>query len=354
MALSADDLRFKAPNFHADVLRRAALELFGIRGELLPLIGERDQNTLITTDGGEQFVLKVSGAHEKPRITELQTQALLHLERTARDLPVPRIVRNRDGLASERLIAPGGNSHVIRLLTHVPGITFDDASAISDEDLQAIGNFQGRVCRALASFRHPAARHFMPWDISNGLVVDEELWSHAEQDTQEIAGPARERLATSVLPAMTRLRSQIIHGDAHAGNVLRPSSTSHRVSGLIDFGDMHEAPLVVDLAIMAAGFSGANDCCLSTAVSLARGFGEVIALSSDEIGQLYDLILARHVLGLLLFDFQISTHSGETEVVLRDRPSAVLSLRRWLEIDPSELSARLRRVLTTGGGASNA
>jgi Ser/Thr protein kinase RdoA (MazF antagonist) len=344
MPLSADDLRFNSPSLDEQVLRRAAKDLFGIDGEFLPLVGERDQNTLVTTAEGEKYVLKVSGALEDPLITELQTRALLHIEQAAPDLPVPRIVRNRSGLPSDLLIGAGDQRHVVRLLTYLPGITFDDASAIAGEDLRAIGAFQGRVCLALASFQHPVARHFTPWDVSNGLLASDELWAYAAEDTLEIAEAARMHLAKDVLPAMTRLRTQIIHGDAHTGNLLRPSATSHCVIGLIDFGDMVEAPLAVDLAVVAAGFSNVNDDLLSTAVSLTRGFNEVVPLSSDEVGQLYDLILARHVLSALLFDFQIATGSGATEDVLQERPSGLLALRQWLQLDASELIARLDRT----------
>jgi Ser/Thr protein kinase RdoA (MazF antagonist) len=185
----------------------------------------------------------------------------------------------------------------------------------------------------------------MPWDISNGLLADEELWAYAEHDTLEIAGLARRRLAEHGLPAMKRLRAQIIHGDAHKGNLLRPNPASHVVSGLIDFGDMVETPLAIDLAVMAAGFSDVNDDPLSTVVSLAIGFNHAVPLASDEVDQLYDLILARLVLSALLFDLQIATSAGASEVAQNDRLPGLHCLRRWLELDASEVTERLRRAL---------
>lgn len=347
MPLSADDLRFNPPSLGGDVLARAAGDLFNIRGEMSPLVGERDQNTLITTAEGEKYVLKVSGALEDPLITDMQTRALQHLEQTTPEIPVPRVVPNRQGQPSDQLVGAGGVGHVVRLLTYIPGITFDEASDIAENDLRAMGAFQGCVSLALASFRHPASRHFMPWDVSNGLLADEELWACAEADTLEIAAPVRFRLGKQVLPAMARLRSQVIHGDAHAGNLLRPSAASHRVTGLIDFGDMVEAPLAVDLAVMAASFTDVNDDCLSAVVSLAQGFNQVVPLSSDELDQLYDLILARLVLSALLYDFQLSKCAGTLEVVMEDRPAGLTRLRDWLQLEATELTARLRDALPT-------
>jgi len=345
MPLTADDLRFNPPRLDDEVLCRAAGDLFGVRGEMRPLVGERDQNTLVTTAEGERFVLKVSGALEDPLVTDFQTRALLHLERTAPEIPVPRVVRNLHGQPSDRLVGNGGEAHVVRLLSYIPGVTFEDASAIADADLRAMGAFQGGVSRALASFRHPAARHFMPWDVSNGLLLDEELWAFAEDDTLELAAPVRTHLGERVLPAMARLRSQVIHGDAHSGNLLRPGAASHRVVGLIDFGDMIEGPLALDLAVMAGSFCSVNDDCASTVASLAQGFDRIVPLTSDEVEQLYDLILARLVLSALLFDFQVSTVSGATEAVLEDRPAGLHCLLEWLRLDASELTARLRSAL---------
>jgi Ser/Thr protein kinase RdoA (MazF antagonist) len=187
----------------------------------------------------------------------------------------------------------------------------------------------------------------MPWDVSNGLLADDELWACAEADTLEIAAPVRLHLGEQVLPAMARLRSQVIHGDAHAGNLLRPSAASHRVTGLIDFGDMVEAPLAVDLAVLAASFTDVNDDSLSAVVSLARGFNHVVPLSSDELEQLYDLILARLVLSALLYDFQLSNCTAPLEVVMEDRPAGLTRLREWLQLEASELKARLHSALPT-------
>ncbi|MBW2391444.1 MAG: phosphotransferase [Deltaproteobacteria bacterium] len=344
MPLSAEDLRFNPPSFDQAVLARAALDLFGLRAEPEPLVGERDQNMLLTTAEGEKFVLKVSGPLEDPLVTELQTCALLHLEKTSPEIPVPRIIPNRQGLPADILVGDDGAEHVIRLLDHVPGITYDDASDVALEDLRAIGAFQGRVCHALASFRHPAADHFMPWDISNGLIDSEELWAGASIDTHEIAGPLRAKLAERTLPAMKKLRSQIIHGDAHVGNLLRPNATSHRVCGLIDFGDMVEAPMAIDLAVTAASFISVNEDALAVVVALARGFNEVVPLSEDEIGLLYDLVLARHVLSALLFDFQLATHSA-TDEVPADREDLFDCMRRWLRVDPAELAEQIHAAL---------
>jgi hydroxylysine kinase len=54
-------------------------EMFGVSGTTQPLAGEHDQNFLLTTDDGEQYVLKLSHAAEQRAILDLQNAALAHL-----------------------------------------------------------------------------------------------------------------------------------------------------------------------------------------------------------------------------------------------------------------------------------
>ena len=168
-------------------------------------------------------------------------------------------------------------------------------------------------------------------------------------DTCEGAGPLRARMAEQTLPAMKRLRSQVIHGDAHVANLLRPDSSSHQVCGLIDFGDMVESPMVIDVAILAASFIALHEDALATVVSVAVGFGEVVPLTEGEIEVLHELILARHVLSALLFDFQLATGSN-AEVEPADRQRVLDRMRRWLRVDAVELAEQIHVAAPPANG----
>jgi Ser/Thr protein kinase RdoA (MazF antagonist) len=41
------------------------------------------------------------------------------------------------------------------------------------------------------------------------------------------------------------LRRQVIHSDLHGDNVLTVSDDENRIAGVIDFGDMVRAPLIM-------------------------------------------------------------------------------------------------------------
>jgi Ser/Thr protein kinase RdoA (MazF antagonist) len=344
-AIDPRDFRFDPPSFSDAALRDVAGAIFGVRGELWALRGERDQNQLLVTNDGERLVLKVSAASEDPDVVDLQAQTLLHLEQEEPELPVPRLRPTLDGAPWGEVTDREGTTHPVRMLTWLDGITFEEAGPVSREGLLGVGAFQGRLCAALARFEHRAAEHFMPWDISNGLLADDRLWQGLGQQADALAGPVRSHLAEAVMPAMTELRRQVVHNDAHRGNLLRPDTVDEHVVGLIDFGDLVHAPLAADLAICAASFVANGNDPAGAVAAVAEGFHTTMPLVDDEIDVLYDLVLARLVLTLLLFAFQ-DEHAPEHRLHLaREHPVALRDLELWLNVDSSMATETFRSVL---------
>jgi hydroxylysine kinase len=336
--------RFDPPTLPEEALAEAAGAIFGVRGTLTPLRGERDQNRLLVTDGGERLVLKVSAAAEDPAVVDLQARALLHLERVAPELPVPRLRPTRDGAPWGEIAGSDGTPHLVRLLSWLDGITFEDAGPVSPAGLRGVGAFLGRLVEALTSFTHPAACHFMPWDISNGLLADDALWDGLGVDARALAEPVRTHLEDTI-PSMAALRAQVVHNDAHRGNLLRPDDADERVVGLIDFGDLVHAPVAADLAICASSFVANDDDPVAAAAAVIAGFHEQLPLADDEIESLYDLVLARLVLTLLLFAFQQEHAPGHRVHLAREHPVALADVERWLAVDSAAATDAFRRTL---------
>ena len=93
-------------------------EHYGLAVRVARLTGERDENFKLTTAAGAEYVLKVASARESPAATELQTAALLHLERVDPRIPCPRVLRTGDGEAGVRLRDANGaqrSAHVLSI-----------------------------------------------------------------------------------------------------------------------------------------------------------------------------------------------------------------------------------------------
>ena len=157
--LTAESLRFAPPQLQLGTLHDFLEARWGIRGTLEPLLGERDQNCRVTTDDGRRFVLKVSGVLEDPALVDFQVKALQHIATTDPDLPVPRLIPSLTGNVVETLVVDGTARHAVRLLTYLDGRPLGQFPSPNKTTLRHIGVLQGRLCRALADFSHPAASH---------------------------------------------------------------------------------------------------------------------------------------------------------------------------------------------------
>ncbi len=202
------------------------------------------------------------------------------------------------------------------MLTYLPGIPYQQGPRVSPSGLYRVGEFLARLNHALAGFSHPAAGHFMPWDSTNGLLFKRQLRDLLPAEVQTLVAPALQRLEHEVFPQLPRLRSQVIHHDGHGANLLRASEASEQVVGIIDFGDMIYGPIICDLAVSLTDFMEAHYDPAAVAAAMCRGFHSVLPLQATETDLLLDLVIARQILILQLFEFR--RRNMETPAAVRD------------------------------------
>ena len=342
--LTIADLRFDPPELPGGQLQALAWEHYGISGTFDRLPGERDQNARIRATDGRQYVLKISGASEDAAVVDLQVKALLHIEEADAGLAVPRMVRGLDGGVVYRTRSEEGD-HAVRLLTSLPGIPYQDGPPPSLSALRGIGAFQARLCRALSAFTHPAATHFMPWDIGNGLVFRPQMQGMLPADVRRLVAPALQRMEHGIYPRLLQFRTQVIHQDGHGANLLRASVSSEDVAGVIDFGDMIHGPLIFELAVSGAHLLELECEPVAALVALVEGFHGILPLLAEETDVLADLIVARLALTLSLFEFRRLYMENPPGFVTSDQPGIILSMHRWMGLDPEALKQRLRECL---------
>ncbi len=336
------DFRFDPPALSDGEAREIAADLYDVRGATEHLRGERSHNTRFTTDEGSQYVLRVASANEPDETIDFHAQALAHLGMCAPTLPVARVVASRTGELTP-LVERERRSHRVRLETFLPGVTFVEGQPVACAGLHAIGALLGGVAAALADFAHAAARNFMPWDIANGLALDDALRRYLGPDARPLVERARPRLE-SAAAAMAVLPRQVIHNDGHAGNLIRAHAGSDEVTGLIDFGDLAHTVTMADLAVSGASFAPRQRDAVAAFVALGSGYHSRRALLPAEVAALADLVLTRLVLTTLMTEYQIRHAPHIADGVARERAGVLGSLDRWLTLDPSYLTERLEQA----------
>jgi len=174
--------------------------------------GERADFRLTAADGAS-WVVKVASSDEAPESLAFQARALEHIASVDPELAVPRLRETLAGEAACSVIGEQGRSHTLRILSFLPGSPLysrlrDLNRPLGAEDLMTLGAASGRLARALQGFHGSGAPRAMPWDLSNGLVLDDWLLTHIPASIYRPAKnlrPARKRKLVDEMRAAWRV-----------------------------------------------------------------------------------------------------------------------------------------------------
>jgi Ser/Thr protein kinase RdoA (MazF antagonist) len=311
--------------------------LFGVSGEITELKSERDQIFKVSAGGEKQFVLRVSGYGDSQTFLESQNNVLLKIAREHPELPVPRICRSINGRSLEH-VQEGGRTHGVRLFTFVSGEPIE-GRVPSAELYRDIGRTLAILDQALKGFRQQSSSEVFLWNMQqltslSPMVVHIEAPIHrqlVEIVLESFAGHALEKLAG--------LRSQVIHNDFNPRNVLVESSSPHKVSGVIDFGDLVEGALIIDLGVAIARQVFMTET-LASACDIVDGYHAILPLQDDEVSILFDVICARLALRGLIWSWRRSLHDP------RFHPGRIGDtfdlLSRWMSLGEHQVADNFR------------
>lgn len=266
---------------------------YGLEGRLERLATEKDDTFRLRTGEGD-FLVKVSSPLERLDDVDLQVSALLHLERSAPELPVQRVQRTRDGAATVRLGgSDDGSPRILRVMRFVPGIMLADADP-DDAGLAAAGRALARVDRALRDFEHPRLERTLVWRLSLFHRLSDLVECVDDPRQRGMANQVFELFRTNVAPRLGDLDAQAIHGDFSSYNVIVDPAAPEYVIGVIDFGDCLRAPIIFDPAVALANLVGIDAADpWAHATAFLAGYRGERPLPADEAALLVEASLAR-------------------------------------------------------------
>jgi 4-aminobutyrate aminotransferase-like enzyme/Ser/Thr protein kinase RdoA (MazF antagonist) len=303
-------LRRITPNLPLETVADVLAEEYGLDGDLTPFESERDQNVRVDT-AERSYLLKVFNADEDQAAIDFQTEGLRHIQRVDPAVPVPRILPTLTGAATGRVVRPDGTSHIVRLLSYLDGVV---AGTRPEFDTPAFrrntGAMLARLDSALRGFFHPASRQDHPWDMSR-LPRLLEYTRYVENDSaRRSVVSILCQIRDHTLAACASLRHQVIHQDGHTWNLVVDPEDPAEISGIIDFGDMIYGPLINELAV-AAYLSGRADPSPEALVDIAVGYDSVMSLERGDVDVLFDLVLGRMAMNLIISEARAALFSDE-------------------------------------------
>jgi 4-aminobutyrate aminotransferase-like enzyme/Ser/Thr protein kinase RdoA (MazF antagonist) len=307
---------------------RIAREIYGLAATAQALPGERDCNFRLEC-AGREFVLKILDAAGLAQSADCLASALDFLAEVDPKLPVPRLIPTMRGEGVGRYRRDGIDYDTC-LVSFLPGRCLAESTP-SAALLRNMGGTLARIDRALQGFFHPFLGRPIAWDVRR-LPELVESSRYIESSTiraavQQAAGALRERL-----PALRRFRSQAIHGDCHAMNLLVDEEGAS-ITGILDFGDMIHAPPIVEVGVALSELLTEEVLPLESVGTVLEGFAQGQSLIPAEIDALFDIIAARHAAAILVHAWRCQ-HDPSGAALLHDAAArAGDSLQRLLRAD---------------------
>jgi 4-aminobutyrate aminotransferase-like enzyme len=316
-----------------------ARERYGLEATAAPLVSERDQNFRLAEANGGAWVLKVSNAAEDRGVVEMEVAAVDRIASVDPALPVPVARPALDG-SSVVTAAVNGATHLVRLLPLLPGRSVGPTE-LDPAAITHIGEVVGRIGLALRGLFHPAAGRTIWWDQQHLPELARRVPLTESPERRELLGRVLERFHRRVVPALPRMRSQLIHNDVTLDNLLLDDD--QRVSGIIDFGDMAHTALILDVpATLQSLVRDRTDLYEVTDAFLA-GYASVLPLEAAEAELLGDLLAGRMAQTILISAWRMPQHP-DNEYIRGWADPAWALLEQMEAIGFDEVSRRMAAI----------
>ncbi|MDX2500336.1 MAG: aminotransferase class III-fold pyridoxal phosphate-dependent enzyme [Deltaproteobacteria bacterium] len=332
-----------APKLPFDEIRQIALAIYDLGGDFKPLKSERDQNYHIQTKSGENYVLKLSNQDEDAGVIDFQLKALTHIKEQDPALPVPRVLSTKEGTFSGLAKSSDGTEHIVHVLTYLPGIILDEAKQTKTL-WKNRGAFLARLDISLRGFFHPHARHQLLWDITRCTDLRPHTIHIPDAVARQNVEQVLDHMAADVLPKLKTLRHQVIHNDADVMNSLTDPRQPDIIAGLLDFGDMIYAPLILE-PILAADISMIHkDNYIEFLSTLIAGYDSILPLEEEEIDLVYDLTLARYTILATIIAWRRALNPDQPAYLPEEEKPCWEAISSFMAIKRSTVRDALRKA----------
>ncbi|KAM4739459.1 hydroxylysine kinase isoform 2-T3 [Anableps anableps] len=297
------------PNFSPSQVSEIMKKLYNLTpSEMRPLPSYGDQNFYVAPTEGGEYVLKIMNTEDSKNTTiiEVQTCAMSFLYQNG--LPAQTVVPTTSGqlMSLEEMdCGYGCQKYLVRLLTYLPGVTISKVP-VPPKLLYETGRTAARMDEVLQKMEHPhlsiLQRENFIWSLSNICLLEGYMSVLDGDSLQEVVKSVIHQYKNSVIPKRSNFRKCINHGDFNDLNVLvQPDDNhGHKISGILDFGDMNSGYYVFELAITIMYMMIEHPDPIEVGGPVLAGWESVFPLNEDEKDCLYLLVLSRFCQSLVL------------------------------------------------------
>ncbi|MFF8847998.1 phosphotransferase [Streptomyces sp. NPDC015127] len=319
-------------------------EHYRLTGRLGRLATEKDDTFQLSTDSSN-WLVKISPPDEATVVVALQTAAMRHLEANAPHLPVQRVKLTADGDDHVTIRLNDGRTRILRVFDFVEGQVLADTNP-DTEQLSKAGEMLGLIDMALRPFTHPADRRGLAWDIRHFHQMTELVEHTPSPEHRQLAQSVFRLFDENVVPRLSDLETQVIHGDFSPYNiVVDPEKSDHFVTGVIDFGDTVRTAVIFDPAVPMANLLGRTpDHPWRDACAFAAGYQRKRPIQASELPLLPVAALARLTLRALITNWRAEHAPDRREYLLQHAKDDWINIERSLTVSLDDVVAHLREA----------
>ena len=178
------------------------------------------------------------------------------------------------------------------------------------------------------------------WDLRASLWI--------ENQSGVITDPGRGAILADIIndfktirPALEALPRQLIHNDVNDYNILVTASLTEKphVSGLIDFGDMCNAPRICNLAIAAAYVLMDHATPEAALVALVQGYHSENPLTATETDLIWPLLRMRLAVSVVNSTLMAAQNPDDPYITISQAPA-------WRLLESDNVNAAPRASAT--------
>lgn len=319
------DVTILRPTFSLDEAVILAHDLYNLNATARELPSERDQNFLLTTPAGQQFILKIAGLTESLETLELENALINHLNLQSFDSaqdksPISNLLPKLIPGANNQPIshAADGTLYPVRLITHLPGRLLAHTKPHSPALLHSLGHTLGQLDSALTDFEHPAAHRQLKWNLKLAGFITDYLQFIPDATQRDLVRGFLDHFLKHTKPRLDGLHHSIIHNDANDYNLL---TTNQEISGIFDFGDALYTATVGELAIAAAYAILHKPDPIAAAAEVVRGYHATHPLTEEEVSLLFSLIAMRLCVSVTMSAYQMTQEPDNAYLQISAAPA---------------------------------
>ncbi len=329
------------PKLPEEEIRALAESLYGVQCEVLRSLGSFiDQNYYLRNANGDEYTLKIHDAAESAAVLQMQTAAARLLATELPNIQFPTANLSLDGKTLET-VHSNGQDHAVRLLNYVPGTLFSELLSFSSAILKDTGFTLAHMDTKLEGFAHPGAfRPGLPWDLQNAAAVRPLCECIEDHGLRRLANYFFLQYEVEVKPRLAELRQSIVHDDSHRYSLLT-DAVAHKVTGVIDFGDMVHTYTINNLAISLSDLLVQCDDLIGSSCMVVNAYHSVRPLHDAELAVLYYLIGTRLSIYSAMSAKAAKQDPDNTHAQIK-RVAAAKLLRAWITINPLHFEDQIR------------